>query len=146
MKENSETIFGMGDHERTLQSEYEDISMKTKISLSRFVLTFEPLRKWWKYFFTLLGSTPFSDHNHNITILADSPGVCRNGKTMYLKTLVKNLLKCVVIDGSGRNGVKQPKLYSFLSSKAARYKMFCHPETIRFEKLNKSVLNTLTLF
>ena len=52
-------------------------------------------------------------------------------------------MKCVVIDGSIVNGLKQPFLFSFLLDKPTGYEVFCVPETIHYEKVNKSALQTI---
>ena len=54
--------------------------------------------------------------------------------------------KCVVVDGSVLNGVRQPIIFSFVLDKPPGYKVFCEPETIHYEKINKSVLNTITFY
>ena len=59
-KDISEIVYTMGDHERTLQTEYDDISKKTKILLTRFGLTIGTLGYDEKSFFkTFLGFTPY---------------------------------------------------------------------------------------
>ena len=35
-KDKSEAVYTMGDHKGTLQTEYDDVCMKTKLILSRF--------------------------------------------------------------------------------------------------------------
>ena len=55
-------------------------------------------------------------------------------------------LKCDVFDDSSKNGVKQSLLFSFVSNKPSVYRVFCQPETIDYEKLNKCVLNTITFY
>ena len=52
----SEAVYTMGDHEGTLQIDYDDISMRTKLSLARFGGTFGTLRfDETSFFNTLLG-------------------------------------------------------------------------------------------
>ena len=53
-------------------------------------------------------------------------------------------MKCDVIDGSVVDGVRQPILFSFVLDKPSGYNVFCEPETIHYNKINKSVLNTIT--
>ena len=48
----SEVVYKMGDHEGTLQIGYDDISMRTKLILTRFVSTFGTLRFNEKSFFS----------------------------------------------------------------------------------------------
>ena len=65
---------------------------------------------------------------------------------MNLNTINKIHSKCDVINGSVVDGVRQPKLYSFVLDKKPGYKVFCEPETILYKKINKSVLNTITFY
>ena len=44
------------------------------------------------------------------------------------------------------NGLRQPILFSFVSDKLPGYKVFSTPETIHYEKITKSVLNTITFY
>ena len=55
-------------------------------------------------------------------------------------------LKCDFIDGSVVNGIREPILFSFIPDKPAGYKVFCELETIRYKKINKLVLNTITIY
>ena len=55
-------------------------------------------------------------------------------------------MKCDCIDGSIQDGVRQPILLSFVLEKPSGYKVFCEPETIRYKKINNSVLNTVTFY
>ena len=55
-------------------------------------------------------------------------------------------MKCDVIDGSIQDGVRQPILFSFVSDKPSRYKVFSEPETIQSKKINEPVLNTITFY
>ena len=52
-KDIAEVVHTMGDHEGTLQIEYDDISMKTKLILTRFGGTFGTLRFDERYFLIL---------------------------------------------------------------------------------------------
>ena len=58
----------------------------------------------------------------------------------------KNHLKCDVIDGSVADGARQPILYSFVSDKHPGYEVFCQHETMHYEKMNKSVVNTIFFY
>ena len=56
----SEAVYTMGDHEGTLKIEYKDISMKTKLIITRFDGTLRTLIFEEKSFYnTLLGFTPY---------------------------------------------------------------------------------------
>ena len=137
----SDTIHTFSGHMETIQIEYDDISMKTKIilkyigGLGRFVLG--TLRFDERSFFlTLLGFTPYWDYK--------PPGVYTSDKILNLNTVNKIHLNCDVIDGSVNDGVRQLILYSFVLDIKPGYKVFCEPETIHYKKRNKSVLNTIT--
>ena len=55
-------------------------------------------------------------------------------KITDLSTKDKIHLKAECIDGTVVNGVKKPKLYSFVLNKPPGYKIFCSPETIHYKK------------
>ena len=44
------------------------------------------------------------------------------------------------------NGVQQPILFYFVLSKPSGIEVFCEPETIQYQKINESVLNTLSFY
>ena len=132
-------VYFLGDHEGTLQIEYNDLNKKVKLILTRFGETFGTLRFDEKSFFhTLLGFTPYWDYK---------PGVYTSNKIILnLNTINKIHLKCDIIDGSIQDGVRQPILFSFVLDKPIGYKVFCQPETIHYKKINKSILNTITFY
>ena len=141
-------VYPLGDHEGTLQIEYDDLNKKVKLILTRFGSTFGTLRFDKKSFFhTLLKFETFWDYKPTNAIHADSPGVYTSDKLILnLNTIDKIHLKCDCIDGSIQDGVRQPILFSFVLDKPAGYKVFCQPETIHYKKINKSVLNTITFY
>ena len=141
-------VYPLGDHEGTLQIEYNDLNKKTKLVLPRFGSTFGTLRFAEKSFFnTLLGFTPYWDYKPTNAILSDGHGAYTSDKiVLNLNTKNKIHLKCDAIDGSVGNGVRQPSLFRFVLDKPAGYKVFCEPETIHYKKMNKSVLNTITFY
>ena len=141
-------VYPLGDHEGTLQIEYDDLNQKVKLILTRFGSTFGTLRLDKKSFFhTLLGFTPYWDYKPTNAIHADAPGVYTSDKIILnLNTINKIHLKCDCIDGSIQDGVRQSILFSFVLDKPAGYKVFCQPETIHYKKINKSVLNTITFY
>ena len=135
----------MGNHGETLKIEYDDISMKTKHILTQFGLTFAMLRFDEKSFFIVsLGFIPYWVFEPINAIHADSPVVYTY--ILNLGTRDKIPLKRDVIDGSVVNGIREPILFSFILDKPARYKTFCEPETILYDKINKLVLNTITFY
>ena len=141
-------VYLLGDHEGTLQIEYDDLTKKVKLILTRFGDTFGTLRFDKKSFFhTLFGFTPYWDYKPTNAIHADAPGVYTSDKIILnLNTINKIHLKCDIIDGSIQDGVRQPILFSFVLDKPSGYKVFCQPETIHYKKINKSVLNTITFY
>ena len=128
----------MVDHEGTLQIKYDGSSMKTNIMLTRFGGTFGTLRFNEKTFFkTILGFTPYWDYKPNAAIHANSPGVTISHKHLSFSPVAKIHLKCDCINGYNINGVQQPLLYSFVSSKPPVFKVFCEPETIHYKKIKQ---------
>ena len=132
-------VYPLGDHEGTLQIEYDDLNKEVKLILNRFGDTFGTLRFDEKSFFhTLLGFTPYWDYK---------PGVYSSDKVILnLNTINKIHLKCDIIDDCIQDGVRQPILFSFVLDKPSGYKIFCEPETIHYKKINKSILNTITFY
>ena len=132
-------VYPLGDHENTLQIEYDDINKRVKLILTRFGRSFGTLRFDEKSFFhTLLGFTPYWEYK---------PGVNTSDKIILnLNTINKIHLKCDIIDGCIQDGIRQPILFSFVLDKPSGYKIFCEPETIHYKKINKSVLNTITFY
>ena len=65
---------------------------------------------------------------------------------MNLSTIKKIRLKCDVIGGFVVNGIREPNLFSFSLDKPPAYKVFCEPETIHSENINKSVLSTISFY
>ena len=55
-------------------------------------------------------------------------------------------MKCDVIDGSIRNGFRQPRLFSFNSDMPSGYKIFGETETILYKNITKPVLNSITFY
>ena len=131
-------VYPLGDHENTLQIEYDELNKRVKLILTRFGDTFGTLRFDEKSFFhTLLGFTPYWDYK---------PGIYSSDKVILnLNTINKIHLKCDCIDGCIQDGVRQPILFSFVLDKPAGYKIFCEPETIHYKKI-KSILNTITFY
>ena len=140
-KEISEALFYI------LQSEYsqsnieilirlDDITRKTKLIVRSgiIIIGFDEN----SFFSTILGFTPGWDYKHHNQYLSQ--------KIVNSSSTNKIHLKCDVIDGSVVNGIRQPILYSFVLDKPSGYKVFCQPETIYYEKINKSVLDTITFY
>ena len=139
----SDAVHTFSGHNKIIEIEYDDISMKTKIILkyndSRENFGLGTLRFDKKSFFhALLGHDPYFDYKVS--------GAYTSDKILNLNTTNEIHLKCDCIDGSIQNGVRQPILYSFVLDKPSGYKIFSEPETIHYKKINKSVLNTITFY
>ena len=112
------TVYKKGDHEPTLQTEFDHISMKTTLNLTRFGLTYGELKFDEKFFFkTSLGYTAYRHYKPTKANDAESPGVYTGEKIINLGTIDENHLKCDIIVGSVVNGIRQPLLYCFVLSK-----------------------------
>ena len=99
----------MGDLEKTLKIENDDIRMKTQHILSHFGSTFGTLGFHEKSFFkTLLSFTPYWSFKPTNAIHADRPGVYIIEKILNLGTKDKAHIKSSLNDGSLVNGLKQP--------------------------------------
>ena len=108
-----EAVLPLGNHKGTLIIEYDDISMKTRLTITRFGSTFGTLRFVGKSFFnTLLGFIPCWDHKPTNAVHADSL-VYNSEKFLNLSTITKIHLKCDDIDGSVVIGLRQFVLFSF---------------------------------
>ena len=129
-----------GDLKGTLRVEYDDVSMKTELILSLFVmLSFNEK----SIFNILMGFTPYWDYKPTTVFHAYSTGIYTTDKILTLNTIDKIHLKFDVIDSSIVSGLKQPKSFSFILDEPSGYKLFCKPEIIRYKKINRSVLNTM---
>ena len=142
-----EAVYPLGDHEGTLQIEYDDLNKKTKLNLTRFGSTFGMLRFDKNSFFkTFLGFKPLWDYKPTNAFIADDLGVYTSDKIILYLNTKKNHLNSDCIDGSVQDGVRQPILLSFVLDKPSGYNVFCQPETIYYKKINKSALRTLTFY
>ena len=91
-----------------------------------------------------MGVASYWEYKPTNFIHADSPGVYTSESFTNLSKITKIHLKCVCIDGSVLNCVREPILYSFFSNKQPGYNVFCQNETVQKIKTNKYVLNTTT--
>ena len=147
IKNIAEDVHPLGDHEGTLKIEFDDITMKRKLILTRFGSTFGTLGFDEKPFFRiLLKFTPYWNFKPNNAFHSHSPVVYTSDRILNLSTVDKNHVICDVIDGSVVNGIREPILLSFVLNKPSGYKVFCEPETIQYKKINKSALNTINSY
>ena len=119
--------------------EYDHIKMKTKLDVKAGIIAIRFDEK--SFFSTLLGFTPRWDYKHYNKYTSQ--------KIVNLSNTNKIHLKCDCINGSVVNGLRQPMLYSFVSfviDKLPGYKVFSEAETIHYKKLNKFVLETITIY
>ena len=116
--------------------EYDDITMKTKLVVRYGIIAIRFDEK--SFFSNILGFTPGWDYKFYNKYTSQ--------KIVNLSNTNKIHLKCDAINGSVVNGLRQPILYSFVLDKLPGYKVFPEPETIDYKKINKSVLNTITLY
>ena len=117
------TKYGKSD---SIIIECDNNTMKTKL-IVRYeinVLRFDEK----SFFSTILGFPPYWDYESHNEYVAE--------KITNLSTIDKIPLKCDVFDGSFRNGLRQPILFSFVLDKLPGYKLFCKPETIQYKKIN----------
>ena len=85
--------------------EYDDITMKTKLVVRSGIIAIRFDEK--SFFSTVLGFTPGWDYKHYNKYISQ--------KIVNLGGTNKRHLKCDVIDGSVVDGVRQSRLYSFVS-------------------------------
>ena len=115
-------VHSFGDHEGTLQIEYDDLDKKVKLILTRFDESCGTLRFDKKSFLhTLLGFEPYSDYKPTNAFNSNGEGVYTSDKIILnLNTINKIHLKCDCIEGSIQDGVRQ-----FVLDKPSGYKIFC---------------------
>ena len=86
----AEAVYAMGDHDVNLKFKYDDVTMNTKLILTRFGSTFGTLRFTERSFLnTVFCFTPFWDYKPTNAIQAVSPGVYTSEKILKLKTIDK---------------------------------------------------------
>ena len=147
IKDISKPVYTMADHEGPLKIDFDEISKKIKLILTRFGSTFGTLSFDEKSFLnTLLGFTPYWDYKPTNAIHADSPGAYTSEKNLNLSKRIKIHLKCDVNDGGVVNGVRQPIPFTFDLGRLPGYKIFHQPETVHHIKINKFVLNFITFY
>ena len=105
----------IGDHEGSVQLEYDDLSTETQIHLTRSGANFGFPRFEEKSFFNTFSSfLSKCYHKPTNAIHFDSPIVNTSEKIMTLNTIDEIHIKCDASDVSEVNGVGQPLLHGFL--------------------------------
>ena len=90
IKDIAQAVYTMGDHDGTLEYEYDDNTMKTKLVLTRFGGKFGTVRFDGKSFFiTSLNFSQNWDKKPTNAIHVDSPGVNTNDKILFLRKINK---------------------------------------------------------
>ena len=140
-KDISEALFNILQSKYPISSntiviEFDDITRKTKLVVKEGIIAIRFDEK--SFFSTILGFSPGWDYKHYNKYISQ--------KIVNLSNTNKIHLKCDCIDGSIQDGIRQPILFSFVLDKPAGYKVFCEPETIHYKRINKSVLNTITIY
>ena len=98
----------------------DDFTRKTELVVGSGVIAIRFDEK--SFFSTILGFTAGWDYKqYNQYVIQ---------KIVHLSTTNKIHLKCNIIDGSIRDGIRQTILFSFILDKPSGYKVFCEPETI----------------
>ena len=123
-------------YNNSVDIEFDDIVMKIKLVVRPGIIAI-PFDEN-SFFGTTLGFISGRDYKHYNEYTSQ--------KLVHLRTTIKIHLKCDVIDGSILVGLRQPILFSFILDKSAGYQASCEPETIRYKKINKSVLITITFY
>ena len=112
--------------------EFDDITRKTKLVVKSGIIAVSFVEK--SLFSTILGFTPGWDYKHYNEYISR--------KIVNLSRTNKKHSKCDAIDGGVVDGIRLPIFFSVVLDKPLGYKIFCQPETIHYQKINKSVLNT----
>ena len=137
IRDVSEVVCTMGNHGKTLENKYGDISLKTKPILTRFGGTFGMLKFNAKsVFITFFSFTPYWDYKPTNTTHIDSPGVYTSEKITKLNTIDAIHIKCIFIDGSVVNGSRQPILYRLGLDQPPGFKVFFQRGTIQYKRMN----------
>ena len=133
-------IYTKGVHAGSLQIEYDEITMKTKLVLYQ-------VGGW----FISIGTLKFNEKSSFNTILGfklcwdyKPTNEYTSQKIVNLSTTNKLHLNCDVVDGGLQKGLLTPVLFNFLLVKPSGYKVFYEPETFQYKRIIKSVLNTVS--
>ena len=73
-------------------------------------------------------------------------GSCTGDRPINVTGIDKTHLKCVCIQGSIVNGIREPFLYSLSLSSLPGHKIYKGPRIKLFDKINKSVLSHITFY
>ena len=121
----------------------DDIRLKSNLKINQTLIFTEK-----SFFYTILGFTqsrsyPLDDIDGFYQLIA---GSYKSDKPINITGIDKVHLKCVCIQGSIVNGIREPILYSFALSSPPGHKIFKEPRVKLFKKVNKSVLSHIMFY
>ena len=139
MKDLSKALFNTLKHEyelfnNSVDIEFDDITMKTKLVVRPNIVDIRFDEN--SFFGTILGFNPYWDFKHYNEYISQ--------KIVNLNATNKIHLKCDFIDSSIQIDLRQPTFYTIVLDKPSDYKVFSERKTTHYDKINKSVLNTIT--
>ena len=121
----------------------DDVRLKSNLKFNQtLIFTNKSL------FYNILGHTqshqgPLNDIEGFYQIL---PGSYEGDRPINITGIDKIHLKCDCINGSIKNGVREPILYSFASSSTTGQKIYKELRVKLFKKINKSILSHITFY
>ena len=121
----------------------DDIRLKSNLKINQTLLFTEK-----SFFYIILGFTqsrsyPLDDIEGFYQLI---PWLYKSDKPINITGIDKVQLKCNCIQGSIKDGVREPILYSFGLSSPPGHKIYKEPRIRFFRKINKSVLSNITFY
>ena len=121
----------------------DDIRLKANLKTNQTLIFTEK-----SFFYTILGFTrsrPYAldDIDGFYQLIA---GSYKSDKPINITRMDKIHLKCVCMQGSIVNGIREPILYSFGLSSPPGHKIYKEPRIKLFKKINKSILSHITFY
>ena len=121
----------------------DDIRLKSNLKINQTLIFTKKSFLYTILGFTLSKSYPLDDIDGFYQLIA---GSYKSDKPINITGIDKVHLKCVCIQGSIVNGVREPILYSFALSSPPGHKIFKAPRVKLFKKINKSILSHITFY
>ena len=121
----------------------DDIRLKSNLKVNQTLLFANK-----SFFYTILGFSQSQQGSLNniegfYQIL---PGSYRSNKPINITAIDEIHLKCDCIEGSIKNGIREPILFSFVLSSPPGHKLYKEPRVKLFKKVNKSVLSHIMFY
>ena len=121
----------------------DDTRLKSNIKINQTLIFTER-----SFFYTILGFTqsrsyPLDYIDGFYQLIA---GSYISDRPINITGIDKIHLKCVCIQGSIVNGIREPILYSFALSSPPGHKIYKEPRIKLFKKINKSILSHITFY